>query len=221
MTHARSILCLVILAASVSTASAQGPTTNTSVGAAQSQPAPVEAAVTAQQVERYPDLGRFQFGAALLGDINYMSGRQSEGGDLPSYAGVGAELHLGAVLVQGRTSLGNRLSLTAGYRGTIGGDFGIRALDISNDLLTHRHQAVFALGFNRVELLVGGGAVFSHFDGHVGRGGNVLFAGRFGTASGVYVAGGIDMDIYTNVYVGSERGIGMSCFLAVGWKNER
>ena len=188
-----------------------------------------EAAVSAERPAPEPmTIDRFQWAVAVYGAADYVSGAQetrpgSDDDYPPSYLGGGVVFHLGGLLAQKPTPGGLHLGVTAGYRGSAEYMAGLRFLGVDDDAVTHRHQAFVGLSINRAELLIGGGAVFTHLDtGEVGHGGSALLEGRMGTASGVYVGLGVNVDVYANLEQRpGDRTLVLSCFLSVGWKNLR
>ncbi len=182
---------------------------------------PEEAAAPAEEDEP----SRFQWGVSVLAVADFIgAGNGDEIIDIPSYGGVGMDLHLGAMLTDWTGFNGVRFSVLAGYRGNAEYAWGFEKLGIPNDMLTQRHQAYLALGANSNELVIGGGAVFTTLMGggaetFTGRGGTLLAELRAGTRSGFTVSLGMNADFYTDVYRGDGSKVrAINLFFGLGWK---
>ncbi|MAQ16122.1 MAG: hypothetical protein CMN30_15195 [Sandaracinus sp.] len=199
-------------------------------------PAPAAAAPAVPNV--LPEIEeRFLWGLAGYGALDWIYGTQEEAtgyydsyGDYheqdapPGYGGAGLVVHLGGLLGQG--TIGPfRLAYTAGYRGNVEFMHGFRIFEVDEDLLTQRHQAYFGFGIDRAELVLGGGLVLTNVLGtgaDILRGGTAVIEARLGTASGFYVGGGMNIDVYANADRGSDgKTMAMNAFLSFGFKNLR
>lgn len=197
-----------------------------SAGPAQyGEPAPSYAEPAADTAPAAEEPDRFQWGASVLATADFIgAGNGDEIIDIPSYSGIGADLHLGAMLTHWTGFNGVRFSVLAGYRGNAEYKWGFEAAGILNDTLTQRHQAYVAFAGNRSELVIGGGAVFTTLigggvDTFTGRGGSLLAELRAGTRSGFTFSVGMNADFYTDlVRTDGSKVRAINLFFGFGWK---
>ncbi|MBO6938604.1 MAG: hypothetical protein JJ863_26790 [Deltaproteobacteria bacterium] len=168
---------------------------------------------------------RFQAGFSVLGVADFIgAGNGDEIIDIPSYGGVGVDVHVGALLHGWNAFNGHRFSLLAGYRGNAEHKWGFEGVGITNDSFTQRHQAYIAFAGGSTEIAIGGGAVFTTLmgggaDTFTGRGGSVLAELRAGTRSGFTVSIGMNGDFYTDLVRGDGSKVrAINLFFGVGWK---
>lgn len=168
---------------------------------------------------------RFQWGASALAVADFIgAGNGDEIIDIPSYGGVGFDVHLGAMLTHWTGFNGVRFSVLAGYRGNAEVKWGFEAAGVMNDMFTQRHQAYVAFAGNSAELAIGGGAVFTTLHGggadtFTGRGGSLLAELRAGTRSGFTVSLGMNADFFSDIYRGDGSKVrAVNLFFGLGWK---
>jgi hypothetical protein len=220
---ARLLALALALTALTTTALAQDPTAEAPTPA--DQIAVLADPEAAEEPAEEEEPSRFQAGFSVLGTAEFIgAGNGDEIIDIPSYGGVGVDVHLGAMLTHW-TGVGNiRFSVLAGYRGNAEYKWGFEAAGVMNDSFIQRHQAYLALGIRSSELVIGGGATFNTLmgggeDTFTVHGGNLLAELRAGTRSGFTVSLGMNVDFYPDVvrYDGSKvRAINL--FFGLGWK---
>lgn len=208
-------LALVLLAGSSPLAIAQQTPATPPASADVPAAAPVDLA-------RREEPAPFQWGASVLAVADFVpAGNGDEIIDIPSYGGVGFDLHLGALLTSRIGWNGVRFSLIAGYRGNAEFKWGFEAIGIPNDLFTQRHQAYIAVAGNSAEIAIGGGALFTTLDGSTSSGGSMMAEVRAGTRSGLTVSLGLNADFYSNLYRSGDGAKlrALNLFFGLGWKN--
>ena len=221
---ARTLTLALTLTLTLSaTAAAQNHVAPLAPGAAQANP--ISELDSPDATEAADEPSRFQAGVSVLGTADFIgAGNGDEIIDIPSYTGVGMDLHLGAMLTHWTGFNGVRFSILTGYRGNAEYKWGTEGFGIVNDSFTQRHQAYVAFAGGSAEIAIGGGAVFTTLmgggaDTFTGRGGSVLAELRAGTRSGFTVSFGMNGDFYTDIvrYDGSKVRA-LNFFFGLGWK---
>lgn len=187
-------------------------------------PAAPSNAEDASDDDSEPD--RLQWGVSVLGMADFIgTGNGDEIIDIPSYGGVGFDVHLGAALASRIGFNGVRFTLLAGYRGNAEFKWGLEVAGIPNETFTQRHQAYVGFAGNRNELLIGGGALFTTLIGGgadtvTGKGGTLLAELRTGFRSGFTFSLGMNVDFYTDLVRSSDgsKVRAINIFFGLGWK---